>query len=504
MTSPRTVRLDAAADPLPVATERGPIARLHWRHGLDVDADLARVAVDTEIAPGALAPSEWPALLSEAHASLLDPAGCAPLARPSPLGREVMGALQAADAWQALADASKAHPLVAREAVVGLADVVLAALKRAGAKTETDTSRSLADLEAARAALERARERARAATTPDEKRDALRASVEAQAAEERARGALAAAEGIAKRAGGHLDAAGEAIARVAREATERAEAAHAFAAALGDGTGVGGASPIPDAVLASVTPHVTAMLKAVGALRKALSEGRASRHVRGREGMVGVTHGGLNDAADLTTLALAGLTGALGSGYAALTRLALAEGRADVVEKGGGIAREGDVVVVLDKSGSMRGARQEWAGALALAVMLEARADGRTCALVTYDGTVRHSIVVDSQATLAAAVVAATEESGGDNNEHAALTEAAACLARMPHGGDPADVLMLTDGQWEAGNLAGVNLDRARLRGCFIGGKAPEGAGFASTWELRAVGGKDATDLAVEIARSIV
>ncbi len=495
----RETRLDAARDPIPSALERGPVSRMAWRHGLDVDADLARVTVDTVDAP-----REFSALLAEAHASLLDPSGCAPLARPSPVGRTVGDALRASPSWQALSDASRAHPMIAREAVVGLADIVLDALKRAGATAATDTRNSAAALDAARAALARARAAAKNATTSTEKRDALRATVDAAAQEERAAAAVAVDEAIATRAGGHIDDTAEsAIAAIADAAANHASAVHAYSHACGSGTGVGGVASIPDDVVAAITPEVTAMLDLVGALRSALRNGRASRHVKGREGMIGVSQGGLDRAADLTMVGLASLAGHLGAPMASLTRLALVEATATVLEKGGGIARDGDVVLVVDQSGSMQGARATWAGALALAVLLEARADGRNAALVTFDDGVRASIVIDSPASLARAVVELTTASDGGTGLAAAMLEASAVLGKMPHGGDPADCLLLTDGAWDVGALEAFP-DRARLRGVFIGGSAPEGSRFASTWSVESTEGADAKDTAVRIARTVV
>jgi len=88
-------------------------------------------------------------------------------------------------------------------------------------------------------------------------------------------------------------------------------------------------------------------------------------------------------------------------------------------------------------------------------------------------------------------------------------TEACAVLGRMPSGGEPADVLLITDGQWQASNVAGVKgLDKARLRGVFIGGAAPTlddgGAIFASTWSLRAADGDGSVEVALDVARTIV
>lgn len=491
---PRALRLANAANPAPSAVERGPVARLHYRHALDIDPVLASVAVDTPAAP-----VEWPALLAETHASLLDPSGLTPLARPSPLGSNVLDALKAHDSWQRLADASKAHPLVAREAVAGLASVVLDALKRSGAKPETDTRRSLADLDAARAALERARAAQRTATDPAERAKAMREAIKAQQDEERAKGACAADDGIARRTGERIDDAGQALDAIADKAEERADAAHAFSNAVGSGVGVGGSQPIPDEVVRVLTPEVVKMMRMVGALRKALSEGRAARHVRGREGMIGVAHGGLNDVADLGMLTLASLGGHLGDAYANLTRLALVENRAEVIAKGGGIARNGHVVLIADQSGSTQGARQVWIGALCIAVALEARADGRTVAVVCFDERVSYSGVIDSPASLARAIVALSSPTYGGTNVRVALTEGARLLALMPHGGDPADGLLVTDGAWDAADAAGWP-DTARLRGAFIGGSPPPGVKLASAWEVRAMSGSEA----VTIAKSIV
>lgn len=496
--TPRDLRLAAASDPTHAAAERGPLARLHWRHGLDVDPDLAGVVVDTPDTPG-----EWAPILAETHAALLDPTGLVPLARPSPIASKVVDALQASDAWPTLADAAQAHPMIAREAVRDLATVVLDALKSAGAKATTDARKSMADLDAARAALERARAAQRTATTPDEKRAALKASIDAGAAVERASADVKVAEGIATRAADAIEPGD--VAEIAERCAERARARYAVVAALGTGTGVGGDMPVSDEILRLITPEMAAMLRNVGALRATIREGRASRHVSGREGMIGQTQGGLARVGDLTSTTLAALAGHLGPDAEALATLALVEDRADVVEKGGGTAHKGDVVVVLDKSGSMRGAREQWAAALALAVILEARHENRRAAIVTYDGRVRGSVIVDSAATFAATLRLIAAGSGGANNEHAAMVEAGKVLAAMPHGGDPADVLMITDGEWYAANLDGVHgVDRARLRGAFIGGSPPPGAAFASAWEVRAVAGKEGTDVAVEIARSIV
>ena len=499
----RAARLAAAADPAPAAVERGPVARVHWRHGLDVDPALAGAVVDHPDAP-----AELPALLAECHADLLDPRGVRPLERPSPLGREVRAALHGHDAWATLRDAAQAHPMIAREAVCSLADVVRDACRRAGARAGDDTRASLADLERARERVRlatQAERDARAARDPTALREATREAIAAREAQERAEGAHARAEGIAARAGEAVEDAGLAVANIAAAATERADAAHAYAAAVGSGTGVGGVLPVPDDVVKALTPEVVAVLKRIGALRRALAAGRASRHVRGYEGIIGIGDGGIDRAADLTPLALASLGGYLGPHHAALTQLDLVRGQAPVVERGGGPAREGHVLLVVDQSGSTHGAPAVWIAALALTILLEARQDGRVSGLVCFDDGVSYADVVDSPASVAAALKALCSPGYGGTDVRGALGAAEALLGRMPMSGDPADVVLITDGVWDAADAAGFP-DRARLAAVFVGGGAPPAADavLSRAWEVRAVEGADADALAVEIAASIV
>jgi hypothetical protein len=474
---------------------------MHWRHGVASDTDLATV-VDPGTGPGAMS-AEWPALLAETHARLLDPAGVRPLARPSPVGAAVGAKLESHPSWVSLTDAAALHPGIARDAVVGLSSVIRDALATAGAST-TDTRRTLADLDAARTALDAAR-KARDANPSD--LPLQRAAVDAAKAVERSEGAAQGADAMGARVGGALDAdaVGEVIATVARAASERANGVRALSASgMGSALGCGDASSVPDDVVELLTPEVAAMLRAVGALRLALRDGRTTRHLPGREGMLGPDMGGLDRVGDLTPLARASLAGLLGPGLASLERLKLIQGRASVTEKGGGKAHKGDVVIVLDQSGSMDGARGLWANALALAVVLEARAENRVTAVVTFNGNVRASVIVDGPAGMRHAMAAICTAPKGGTRLKPALTQAAVCLAGMRRGGDPADVLIVTDGEWTADALDGGGFDRARLRAVFVGGSAPEGATFASSWSLQSVEGADASAVAVEIARTVV
>jgi hypothetical protein len=491
-------KLRLAADPAPSTINRGAIARLHWRHDVENTDEVARIALDPSVIS-----AEYPAILAETHARLLDPEGVAPLSRPSPIGAAVAHKLTTSPDWQRVADAAALHPSIAREAVVGLAKEIASALKASQAD-RLDGRGLLDDLLAARRELEAARKR-KAANPGDV--EALRAAVEAGKTEEKSAGAYAAAS----KAGDRI-AKDEALAVAVAVAAGKAEDTSALLrlvmdAGIGSALGIHDPTSIPQDVIDLLFPHMAEMLRMVGALRLALREGRTARHLPGREGMLGPDLGGLDRVGDLMPQSRAALAGAFGPSLAALERLRLIQGRAAVVEKGGGKATHGDLVVVVDKSGSMAAHKKNtWASALAMAIVLEARTQNRVVGLVTYDGGVRASILVDSPVSLRFALEAIAKNAGGDNNEHAALKAASALLASMRKAGDPADVLMITDGEWLASNMDGVALDRARVRIACVGGVPPTGAHFASVWQLddMIATTANALDAAADIARSVV
>lgn len=486
-------------DPAPSAIERGAAARLHWRVGVTTDDALRAVATDGTLSP------EWSAVLAETHARLLDPAGVRPLPTPSPIGAAVGRALEADPSWEGLVAASSLHPHVARETVAALAPLVRKAVVAADA-AKLDGRRALQDLQAARAALKAARERAETAATPADKAQALREAVEAGRDEEQASSAYQRASAAGDRVEAGLAGAAAAVAAIAAQAQETADGIAAVMAS-GFGHAVGAASPaeIPTEVLEALTPEVTALLRLVSAIRAALRDGRAMRHLPGREGMLGPDVGGLDRVADARPLTLAGLSGALGTAYQTLTVVDLARGKAAVTEKGGGKANDGHVVIALDQSGSMKGARALWANALALATILEARAQNRCAVLVTFAERVRACILVDGPTPLRAALQACCVVSdGSDTDVRAALVSALGALTLLPHAGRGADTLLVTDGEWSADALRDWPIDDAhRLQAVVIAGSAPAHKALHATWEVDATG-DDAASLAVSIARTVV
>ena len=522
-------------EPAPSTRERSAYARVVWPAAVADHAVIAGVASD---------PGEAAALVAEAHAALLDPDGGRPLPAPSAIGEAVARALRAAPSWQALADAAAGSPRIAGAATATLAPAIRAALARAAAG-RTDGRGAGLSLAAARARLERARAAAAAAaaaaTAADAAADATAANPDAddaaldavEDAATAARAAARAAAADAAAASGAVDdaaaacqAAGAVAGRV--DATGAGAVAGAVAAAaaaageaLADGAALAGcglaaavgatsADEIPaDVVDALRGADLRALLRLVGALRAALRAGRATRHLPGRDGVVGRDVGGLDRIGDLAPLARAALAGHLGTGLASLAALRLVQGSAPIVDRGGGHAHRGHVAVVVDLSDSMsEGGRATWARALALAVVLEARAEHRAAVLVTFDHAPRGAVLVDGPSGVADAVRLLCAAPGGGTDVAAALAASLAALRQLPRSGDAADVLLLTDGDWQADAVRAYPTapGSPRLRVVAIGGAVPPGISpaIAESWGVDVVDGAAGTTAAVTIARAVV
>lgn len=110
---------------------------------------------------------------------------------------------------------------------------------------------------------------------------------------------------------------------------------------------------------------------------------------------------------------------------------------------------QGDIVVVVDDSGSMYPNRAQWAKALAGAVMLEALAAHRRCVLCLYSsvssGQYKDVAVLDAGDLPEGFRTLATSYGGGTETRTALLRAAAKLEAPLR---EP-DILLITDGDWE-------------------------------------------------------
>lgn len=140
---------------------------------------------------------------------------------------------------------------------------------------------------------------------------------------------------------------------------------------------------------------------------------------------------------------------------------------------------KGPVVVLVDKSGSMEGARDTWATAVALAVLAEAQRERRAFALIPFDHHVKAVHVVTPGATLPedALFYAAT----GGTCIASAMRRALDVIGAEP-GMRKADVVLITDGGSSTGEAADLKARAEALNANVIGIAIDQPASALSEW----------------------
>lgn len=123
---------------------------------------------------------------------------------------------------------------------------------------------------------------------------------------------------------------------------------------------------------------------------------------------------------------------------------------------------KGPIVLLVDKSGSMDGERDEWATAVALALMETAHSDKRTFAFVAFNGSAREPIVVRPGGTLP--MDALSVGCGGGTNVDSAV-EAGLRVVESEGGMRDADLVLITDGASGSGRAEELK-ERARGLKC--------------------------------------
>ncbi len=260
-------------------------------------------------------------------------------------------------------------------------------------------------------------------------------------------------------------------------ATAQADIAQAEATLSMLGYGVGSAAPSPNtytnpevalelARKVKSSPQLSAIIELAGRLIPTARAKKAQRTEFSRSEVVGVEQ--TNDIGHL-----------LGSEIALLADPDMCDDLLlRVIEKralgykmsGKEKLAKGPIVMMLDQSGSMAGASDTWAKAIALALYDTARADKRAFAVVTYDGRVRKITEVTSPETMLS-VISETADGSSTDYEQAMTRAIGLCVTAK------ADIVHLTDGSAAlyGGSAALASADRigARVYGIGIGEVGP-------------------------------
>jgi len=130
---------------------------------------------------------------------------------------------------------------------------------------------------------------------------------------------------------------------------------------------------------------------------------------------------------------------------------------------------KGPLVVALDRSGSMEGARDVWSSAVALALLSVAQIERRPFALLGFDASVKHeSLVMPGQALPEAGLFMPCD--GGTDIDNV-IRRGLEIIEEHPNGLKKADIVLISDGGSNADN-ADELCDRATRNGVNILGVA--------------------------------
>jgi len=141
---------------------------------------------------------------------------------------------------------------------------------------------------------------------------------------------------------------------------------------------------------------------------------------------------------------------------------------------------KGPLIVLLDKSGSMDGPRDEWATALALALLDHAQRDRRTYALLGSDARVKFETIVRPGEPLPEAGLFV--ECAGGTDIALAIERGLEIIRAHPASLKKADLVLVTDGGADSSSAPNMREGAARLGATIFGLGIGVGLESLSPW----------------------
>ena len=439
--------------------------------------------------------TEWPAFTRETFARLYDERNLKPLpnGEASSWGGQAVGTLERQPEWSTMREAAQAHRGIASKTSARLSRAVATAMGIDKLPEDGTGSHDPRDMEAMRESLRDLLGDQDLSPEEIESHPAMTEIVEQEAESDAIRQAL----------GGKLESAtrrGElrrAMQSIAKDAKAQADAARALSGmGIGSEEGSSGTESVPMDLIEKISgdPLMLKILDEIGRMQRAFNTQSMSSVGEGSCDVIGVRPD--DKISRLLPSERAKLIRSKHSRLELISRVM--EKRAVCWELEGEEPREkGDLVLCVDRSGSMSGDLMVWARAVAGAMVLMAVKKSRRVALVMFDHEAEGTLI-DSPSKLAAGFECLSLEASGGTNINRALR----CAVDMtPELREP-DVMIISDGCFRMDDkYAELAKEKGgRLFAVMLGGAHLQDERFNRVWTPNLADG-DAVEILSEVVR---
>lgn len=439
--------------------------------------------------------AEWPAFTRETFARLYDERNLKPLPDldVSTWGNQAAGVLEKQPEWPVMREAAQAHKGIASETGARLSDAVATAMGVDKLPEDGPGANDPRDVEAMKEALR--------GLLKDQGLDDD--EVEAHPAMEEAQTQTQTGEAIRQQLGGNLTSSvrrgvlRKEMKSIAADAEKKAEAARAcHGMGIGTEDGGNGTEDVPMELINQIArdPLMLKILAEIGRMQQSYVASGKAVIGEGNCDVIGVRPD--DNIGRLLPFERAKLVHSKHSRLDLISRVM--EKRATCWELEGEEPREkGDLVLCVDRSGSMSGDTMIWARAVAGAMMALAVKQDRRVALVMFDHAAVGTLV-DSKNKLSEGFKLLSLEPAGGTNVDEALRVA---VQMVPDLREP-DIVVISDGHFHLDDQYAelAKDDNGRLLAVMLGGASLDDKRFDKIWEPNLDDG-DAVGILAEVTR---
>lgn len=433
------------ADAKPLTMKRGAFAKSSFKKALGSDKDPSPMARVVDAHQKKI--SEWSGFMGEMHAALFDPYGAKKLAddEMDAVGAELLGSAETQATWGELKAAARCHSVIAAEAVKELGLAVAAATGIDQMKEDEDSAKTQEELKSEQEAIESMEVDPEDKQGAADKQEALEQIKNAQVKSAARRSALQQKVQAAKQNG----TMARMVSKAAGNATKMADAVNALReCGVGggwseSGSGGGEAEPITLDLIkqAMKMENFSKIIQMVGRMQQAADMQAADALSIGR-----LAPTGIHKSREMTDLLAVEWALEDVDEDAWLKRYL--DGEMMAIERESPEPKhKGDLLIFVDRSGSMGGARIEWARALALAAIQRATQEKRRWIVTMYADSGSSLRTSSSEKGFEHALKTLSVGAGGGTSTdwaiHTVLKKGELGILHDP------DVLLITDGDWE-------------------------------------------------------